>query len=312
MNIKRNIVLALLAVSAGSAVAADKPQPPPTVAVYDFTDVDAREGHYGDKITTLVTADLTTETNFVMLERAELKRALGEQAFGASGMVSSDAASKIGQITGAKVLVSGKVIMTDKNHLVIVASIIGTETGRLFAAKVDGSTADLLNLSSDLSHKIAQTIASQTTNLLVVIESRADRLARIIKNIKGINRPSVSLNFEFPHGKNLHAKTVEAELGNVLQQAGFTVVDDKSDHKPDVEITGRADTSPGPRRGDLFSSRANIEIKVQERRNGVILAVDHQETTATDASARAADLAAQVGAVCDIAERILPVLAKDR
>ena len=302
------IALTLLIVA--GATAAENAQLPPTVAVYDFTDADAREGHYAGKITTLVTADLTAETNIVMLERADLKKALSEQAFGASGMVSADAASKIGQITGAKVLVAGQVIMTDKNHLVIVANIIGTETGRLFAAKVDGSTEDLLKLSTELSHKIAQTIAGQTTNLLVVSESRADRLNHLVKNLKGTNRPTVSLNFEWSRAKNLHAKTVEAELGNVLQKAGFTVVDDKSDHKPDVEITGRAGFNAGPRRGDLFSSRAEIEIKIQDRRSGAILALDHQETTATEASARAADLAAQAGAVCDIAERILPVLAK--
>ena len=40
-------------------------------------------------VTTLVTADLTTETNLVLLERAELTKALNEQAFGVSGLVSS-------------------------------------------------------------------------------------------------------------------------------------------------------------------------------------------------------------------------------
>src|SRR5579871_4513036 len=114
--------LALLAVTHHCGVAAEtsKASPPPTAAVYDFKDADPREGRYAGKITTLVTADLTTQTNLVMLERGELNKALNEQAFGASGMVSADAASRIGQITGAKVLVSGQVIMTDQSHLVVV------------------------------------------------------------------------------------------------------------------------------------------------------------------------------------------------
>ena len=87
-------------------------------------------------------------------------------------------------------------------------------------------------------------------------------------------------------------------------------MDEKGERKPDVEITGRAGFGPGPRRGDLFSSHADIELKAQERRSGAILAVDHQESVATDSSSRAADLSAQAVAVLDIAERILPVLAK--
>ena len=312
MNKMRILVLALLVVATGGAVAADKSPALPAVAVYDFTDADAREGHYAGKITTLVTADLTAETNIVMLERTELKKALSEQAFGVSGMVSADAASKIGQITGAKVLVAGEVIMTGNNHLVIVANIIGTETGRLFAAKVDGSTEDLLRLSTELSHKIAQTIANQTTNLLVVSESRADRLEHLIKNLKGTNRPTVSVNFYWPKGNHVHARTVEVEFGSVLQKAGFTVVDGNSERKPDVEITGLTDASAGPRRGDLFSCRAILEVKIQDRRSGALLAIDRQETTVTDIGAKAAERAAQSCAADDIAERLLPVLAENR
>ncbi len=309
------MTVALLTTLTLSAAAADKsqlPPPPPTVAVYDFTDADANEGHYAGKITTLITADLTTETNIVMLERADLKKALNEQAFGLSGMVNSDAASKIGQITGAKVLVAGEVIMTDKNHLVIVASIIGTETGRLFAAKVDGPTGDLLKLSSELSHRIAVTITTQTTNLLVVAESRADRLDRIIKDIKGRNRPSVSISILWPRGNNMHAQIVEAEFGGVLQKAGFTVVDNKSERKPDIELTGVADYSPGPRRGDLFSCRTIITVKLQDRRTGAILLFDRQEFTASEPGAKAAERSGQIGVVDEISERFLPVLAQER
>ena len=303
----------MLATLAFSAIAADKPQfPPPTVAVYDFADADAKEGHYAGKITTLVTADLTTETNIVMLERAELNKALHEQAFGASGMVSADAASKIGQITGAKVLVTGQVIMTDKSHLVVVANIIGTETGRLFAAKVDGPVEDLLKISTEVSHRIAQTVTAQATNLFVVSESRAERIDRIMNAIKGKNRPLVSLYFTWPKGRSMPALIVNGEFGQLLQKAGFTVVDAKSERKPDIELSGVADFSAGPRRGDLFSGRLMLTVKAQDRRTGTILMLDRQEYTASEGSAHAAQRSAEVGAVDEIAERVLPVLAQDR
>jgi TolB-like protein len=294
-----------LAVFAGVAAQAA----PLTVAVYDFKG-DGSTADYGRKITTLITADLTTETNLVLVERQELNKALNEQAFGISGLVSADAAAKIGQITGAKVLVAGQVIKTGQEHLVIVANIIGTETGRLFADKVEGGADNLTDLTSDLSKKIAQTISTQATNFAAVAtESNEARLERIIKSISGTNRPSVSVNILWPNRKG-HSASAEGEFGNILLKAGFPVVDANSDRKPDIEITGVDDLSAGPRHGGMFSYRAVIELKVQERRSGNIIAFDRQEGAATDATRAGADRTAQVNAVDGLAERVLPLIAK--
>jgi hypothetical protein len=99
-------------------------------------------------------------------------------------------------------------------------------------------------------------------------------------------------------------------MGIILQKAGFTVVDSNSDRKPDIEITGVIDISPGPRRGELFSFRAVVEAKVQERRTGNIIAFDRQSGDAVDVAKSGANRSAQVRAVDGVAERILPLLAK--
>jgi TolB-like protein len=320
-------VLALLL--AGMMAHADATQTQLTVAVYDFTatsemDLGQRVTNWnaslwnarrettrdlGPNVTALVTTDLAMETNLVMVERAELDKALNEQAFGVSGLVSADAAAKIGAITGAKVLVAGQVIKTG-NNVIIVADIIGTETSRLFADKVQGAADNLSELTSDLSRKIAQTITDQTTNLVMAAnESSAERLDRIIKNINGTNRPSISVNILWPNGKG-HCVTAEGEFGGILLKAGFPVVDANSDRKPDVEITGVADTSRATRQDNLFSGRSVIELKIQERRTGDIIIFDHQESIATDATRSTANTSAQVNAVDALAERVLPLLAK--
>ena len=67
-------VLLLLAAMVPGAVAAGKPASTLTVAVYDFTDPDKNPAGYASKVTALVTADLTAETNLVMVERADLKK----------------------------------------------------------------------------------------------------------------------------------------------------------------------------------------------------------------------------------------------
>jgi TolB-like protein len=304
---KIKIVSALLLALLTSATAQCAPL---TVAVYDFKG-DGVAASYGNNVTTLVTADLTTETNLVLVERSELNKALSEQAFGISGLVNADAAAKIGQVTGAKVLVAGQVIKTGQDHLVIVANIIGTETGRLFADKVEGATDNLTDLTSDLSRKIAQTITIQVTNLLLpAIESRAERMERIIKSIAGTNRPSVSVSIKHVNGKPWRETAVEGELGAVLLKAGFPVLDENSDRKPDVQIVGGGCVTARSRHGGLFASSYALDVKVQERRSGNIITYDHQESTATDSGQAAASAAAQIKAVDDLAERVLPLLAK--
>jgi hypothetical protein len=315
---KNFLTFALLVLPAAFAPARAADLPPLTVAVYDFKgEMSAKP--YAPKITPLVTADLAAETNIVLLERAELGPALNEQAFGVSGLVSSDAAAKIGQITGAKVLVAGEVMMTGGDtHMVIVATIIGTETGRLFAAKVDGEAENFPELTAALSAKIAQTIGAHATNLIAVEkESTSARLDRVVKSIVGANRPSVSVEIRWSHPSKArahlipgHCTAAETEFGAILLRAGFPVVDEKSDRKPDIEITGVLDRSQGPGAGGLYSYRAVLELKVQQRLTGDIIAIDRQESIATDATKMNADRSSEIQAVDDLAQRILPLLAK--
>src|SRR5690242_13873012 len=277
---KTNIFLALAFSILGTITAHAAPL---TVAVYDFKG-NGPAASYGNNVTTLVTADLTTETNLILVERSELNKALSEQAFGASGMVSSDAAAKIGQITGAKVLVAGQVIETGKDHLIIVANIIGTETGRLFADKVEGAPDNLTGMTLDLSRKIAQTIGEQATNLVLPPpESSAVRIDRIVKMITGANRPSVSIDITGYNrwGNKWPESSTANALGLVLMKAGFPVVDESSDTKPDIIITGSVTWDTAKQHGSLFACSATMELKATERRTGVIRVLDHQESTGT-------------------------------
>ena len=302
---KITVLIALLVVSIARA---DQPL---TVAVYDFTG-DVETAGYGDKVTTLVTADLTGETNLVMVERAELSKALRELAFGISGMVNSEAAAEIGQITGAKVLVAGRVIKTEGNHLVIIANIIGTETGRLFASKVEGPADSLLALTTELSRNIARTIAEHATNLVTpVVESHERWMERVLKSIKGNNRPNVSVTIMQHNGLGNHWRNslLESEFGVVLLKAGFPVADENSDKKPDLQITGVVVAQSGLPRGGLLTGRAVVDVKVQERRTGNIIVVDRQEATVSGIGLTA-ELGAETKAVDGIIERILPSLAQ--
>lgn len=283
---------------------------PLTLTVYDFTDTDRNAGNYGAKVTALLTSDLNTETNLVMLERADLRKVLGEQATGLSGLVNSDTAAKIGRLTGAKVLVSGQVIRLERDHLIIIANIIGTETGRLYAARVEGPVQNLLDLTSDLSRQIADKIHDHAADFMVEANSHEEYLEGIVRSITGTNRPSVSLGLHYPRGPRFLSAPANTELGLILQKAGFTVVDQNSDRKPDLQITGVIKGGNGPRRGELFSSRAVLDARVQARETGKILAFDHQNSEAVDVSHDSANRSAEVRAVDAFAEKVLPRLAQ--
>ena len=302
------IVLAGRLLVAGVS-AADK-NPPLTAAVYDFTDVDKDAAGYGAKVTALITADLTAEAGLVMVERSDLKQALGEQALGISGMVNSEQAAKIGQVTGVKVLVSGQVIATEKKRLIIVADIVGTETGRLFAEKVEGAAEKFTDLTAELSRKVARNIREHAASLVKETQSHEAYLEQIVRGIKGTKRPLIAVDFHSPHGTPVPIPSANSEMAIILQKAGFVVVDANSEQKPDIEISGIADSDMGPEQGNLYPVKTVVEAKVQERRTGKIIFVGRETGDAVDIGKMTAQRSSQARAVDAVAEKILPLLAQ--
>ncbi len=87
------------------------------------------------------------------MERADIEKILGEHELGLSGTVSADSAAKIGQLTGAKVLVTGRVFKAE-GELFIVAKIIGTETSRVYGELVKTAIRRLC-VDVDSGHEFA-------------------------------------------------------------------------------------------------------------------------------------------------------------
>src|ERR1035437_2525921 len=150
------ILISALLLAPGFAHAGDNVL---TVAIFDFESKDEAVRDLGPKVATLLNAHLSAEPQIITVERAELEKVLGEQELGLSGTVSPDTAAKVGHLTGAKVLVTGRVFKADK-ELILVAKIIGTETSRVYGELVKGTAAaSITDLSSELAKKIATTIS---------------------------------------------------------------------------------------------------------------------------------------------------------
>lgn len=281
-----------------------------TVAVFDFESRDEAVHDLGPKVATLINASLSADPQIITVERAELDKVLGEQELGLSGTVSRDTAAKVGQLTGAQVLVTGRVFRVGE-ELILVAKIIGTETSRVYGELVKGGNATpVTDLSSELAKKIAATISDKADTLVANVKTPEERIAALRKTLGTAHRPTVAVRIGERHfGQLVIDPAAETELGLVLQQCGFTLLNDKSKERADIEITGDAFSAYGLRKGNLISCKARVEIKAQTR-TGDVLAIDRQTAVAVDIAEQTAAKTALQSAALDISERLLPKLVK--
>ena len=281
-----------------------------TVAVFDFESKDEAVQGLGPKIATILNAALSAEPSVITVERVELEKVLGEQELGKSGNVSAETAAKVGQLTGAKVLVTGRVFKVDRD-LMIVAKVIGTETSRVYGQMVKGgASASIADLATDLAKKIGTTIGEKGSTFVAKVETHEEIVAKIKKQLGDKKLPVVAVNITERHYGLWRAidPAAETELGKLLQECGFTITDAKSNTKPDIEITGEAFSEYGARKGNLVSCKARVEIKVHQH-DGNLLLVDRQMSVAVDLSEQIAGKTALQNAATELAERLLPKLA---
>lgn len=280
-----------------------------TVAVFDFESQGEGARDLGKQISALVSANLSAEPNLNIVERAELEKVLGEQEMSLSGTIAPDSAAKIGQLTGAKVLITGRVFDAN-NQRIVVAKVIGTETSRVYGEIVSGnSETSITDLSAQLAKKIAADVTAKGYTLVAKADTREDRVAKIKKELDGKKLPVVSVKIAEQHfGQPVIDPAAQTELAVILQQCGFTVVDEVSTNQPEVEITGEAFSEFGMSKGNLKSCRARIEIKARDVASGKILDIDRQTSVAVDLAEHIAAKTALQNGAGELAERLLPKL----
>jgi hypothetical protein len=280
-----------------------------TLAVFDFESKDEAVKSLGPKVAMLLNANLSAEPQLITVERTELEKVLGEQELGLSGTVSADTAAKVGHLTGAKVLVTGRVFQVEK-ETVIVAKIIGTETSRVYGELVRGPVSELTSLATELSRKIAATVSTKGETLIAKVTSRDDWMKALKKSLPSGKLPSVSVKIVERHfGQAVIDPAAETEMNVILKECGFPLVDEKTPGKAEIEITGEAFSAFGIRKGNLISCRSRIEIKALNRA-GEVLAVDRETSVAMDIAEQTAAKSALENATDGVARRVIPRLSK--
>ena len=280
-------------------------------AILPFAESGAGVKGYGEKISGILFAELVTNNKLMLVDRAELKNTLEEIELNLSGVVKPSEAIKVGQFTGAKVIISGTVIEADSS-LYLVAKIIGTETTRVVGAKVKGNVEDELGpLVEQLAVKVGETIEKQAGKLVAEEVKIEDRIKAIKKAIGKKKRPSVKFEIEERHlGSGAIDPAAETELGMLLKKTGFKVLDGDAVEKADVTIKGEGLTEFAMRRGNLVSVKGRLELKAIDNKTHRVIAIDRQNTVTVDLTERIAGKNALQEAAALIAERMFVKLVK--
>jgi hypothetical protein len=274
---------------------------------------DRTDGSKGtaDKVTDLLAAELVGSSVLTLVERDDMDGILKEHELSLSGAVGADDAIKIGQLTGARLLITGSVIDTG-NDRYLVAKIISTETSRAQGASAKGKIADNLgDLVEKLSEEIADTVREKGATILPSAESRDDRLARVKKSLEDRPRPAVVVKVTESHtGAPKVDPAAQTELTLWCRELGLKTIDPVTgdETEADFVISGEGLSEFVARRGNLVSVRGRLEVKVVNRKSGEIVAIDRQMVRLTDASEVIAGKESLQEAAAIIAERMLPKL----
>lgn len=282
-------------------------------AIFPFAERGRGVKEMGSQVSDILFASLVINPDLFLVDREDLQKTLAEQELNLSGMVNPGEAVQVGQLTGAKILITGSIIEAGKTQY-IVAKIIGTETSRVLGASVKGQAGDeLAPMVEQLAEKVSEVITGQATKLAAKQVKTDDRIAALKETMGDGERPSVMIKIHERHvGQATIDPAAETELALFCKETGFTVVDPDTGAKnqADIIIKGEGFSEFAMRRGNMVSVKARLEVKAIDPATDVVIAIDRQVAVEVDLTEQIAGKKALERAAAMIAERMLPKLAK--
>lgn len=305
----RILVVATICLHAALVTAKNTPQKPVTVAVLDFSAPDEEVKGKGADAAALMTSLLSTDEQLVLVERAELSKVLAETELSLSGTVSADSAVKIGQLTGAKILVTGR-MFTSGSESYLVTKVISAETGRVFGQSTKFGESESYHAGVEaLAKQISETISNKATDLLPKAESPEERIARLRKAVHGKKLPKVYVSISEEHiTRSVPDPAAQTEIQKTLQDVGYPLA--ANSESADFIVTGEAISELGGRREGLISCRARVEIKISRKDSPNEIAVDRQTSVSIDLAETIAGKSALQDAGARLGDRLVVILSR--
>jgi len=301
--------LAVAQDATGGSGPASRPAQAVTVAVLDYQTSAPGNRDMGTQMAEVLTARLSVEDAFQLVERSGMSKILAEQKLKLVGLVDQAQAAKVGKLLGAKLMVMGKAFVMDKK-LMIVTKVVGVETGlvkgTIRTVALSKPLSDTLTL---LAQDVAALINKHASSLLPKGTVLADQIAPILKALGKTPRPTMAVIVPEHHIERavpwvvIVDPAVETEIKRTLIQCKFKVVDSgrndladwarammKGKAKPwpaalgdaDYVVIGEAFSEFAVRTGDLVTCTARAEINVISRKTGAIILADRHTTRAVD------------------------------
>lgn len=281
---------------------------PLTVAVMDFVTPEDSEVK-GSDAAVLLTSLLSGVDSIQLVERAELSKVLGEMELGLSGTVDSSTAAQVGKLTGAKVIITGRMFSAGKTEF-IATKVIGADNGRVFGqVEQYGDSSNFAEAVTKLSEKIGSVIGEKSVDLIPLAESPEARIARLKKLIAGKTLPSVFVSIPEEHvSRQIPDPAAQTEIQKTFQDLGFVLVDNEA--AADFVIIGEAFSEMAGRRANLVSCRARVEVKTRQKGKADQIQVERETNVAVDLAENVAAKSALQNAGSSLAERLVLLAVK--
>jgi TolB-like protein len=295
-----------------------------SVAILDFSADVPGSDDLGKQIGETLTATLSDQPGFILVDRATLARTLEEHELNLTGLVDANKAIAVGKLVGAQILVTGKAFALDKS-VFITAKIIGTETSLVDGIVVKGKQGDDIgDLLMQLSDKLADRIRTAGPKL-IASEDPIDPLPRLKKKLAGCKLPVIELemNEQQVGSPRTIDPPVDTELRKMLTDCGFTVIDstevNPSKAGVNIIIKGEGISELAGKIGNLTSCNGRVELSLVNYSDGKTIFTDRITSRAVDLSEQIAGKAAlQKGAnvlgirILEHFAQTLPPAAPDR
>jgi len=265
------LILCLALLAPLSAATAEEAAPL-SAAVLDFREAEPALEGMGASVATLLQVKLSAVSSAILVERAELHEILAEHELTLSDSVAPGQAAKVGQLTGAEALITGRVFNI-QNRTNVVAKVISTSSGRVFGATVDFEKGGKLDGAIEaLAGKVAGFLKDKVPELRGEKPLDERQIEALKQKMKGQAAPKAYISVK---EQIVQAPTpdpaAQTELRRTMQQGGWTMVENEGE--ADVLIHGEGFAETGVRRGNLWFTRARLEFTVKNQ-GGKILATE--------------------------------------
>jgi hypothetical protein len=161
---------------------------PLSAALLDFKDGTEELAGTGASVSALLQAKLSVDSDAILVERTELKEIISEQELTLTDSVTPGQAAKVGQLTGAEALISGRAFVA-QDRIYLVAKVISSSTGRVFGVTSDfeksGKMDGAVKLLSEQVAKILKEKQPELRGGKSLEELQLDRLKSKMKDKQG-------------------------------------------------------------------------------------------------------------------------------